>query len=153
MISNVEAVGQFVLGSQESEHVSVQIFRPSNPRHWGGSWVSGTITVRAGGFSGTITANLQAEDFVLFRDAVRRVHAELRGEAVFMTMEDQLELQLIGDGVGPLEIEGKVSDRAGWTGNTLTFHLSCDQSDLPPLLRDLDGLVAAFSVVGKPDDP
>jgi hypothetical protein len=114
--------------------------------------VSCYLSVRAGGFRGTVAADLRTEEFVLFRDSVRRVHAELRGEAVFQTMEGWLEIHLIGDGVGHFKIEGEVRDSPG-TGNTLTFHLSCDQSDLPKVLRDLDALVAAFPVVGKPDDP
>ena len=74
---------------------------------------------------------------------------DLKGTFVFETMEEQLSIVAKGDGMGHFTAECTARDAAG-SPNPLTFTLYLDQTRLPPLAAELDALVRAYPVVGKP---
>jgi hypothetical protein len=143
---------RLVLGSADGEHVIIEPRRRNYPDcsdYWDGNWIGCTIDVRAGGFRGSVNADLRTEEFVSFRDALRDLYDRLAGEAMFETMEHWLTIKIVGDGRGHFEAKCELRDDPGM-GNRLEFALAFDQTDLPPVLRDLDAIVAAFPVVGRP---
>jgi hypothetical protein len=117
--------------------------------YWDGNWLSCRVSVRARGFRGAFDASLRAEEFVGMRDGVRACMTDLKGTFVFETMEEQLSIVAKGDGMGHFTAECTARDAAGW-GNLLTFTLVLDQTRLGPLAAELDALVRAYPIVGKP---
>jgi len=50
---------------------------------WDGNWTRCAVDVRAGGFRGAFNADIRAEEFVAFGDALRSLYDQLAGEATF----------------------------------------------------------------------
>jgi ferredoxin-NADP reductase len=117
--------------------------------YWDGNWLSCRVSVRARGFRGAFDAALRAEEFVRMREGVRVCMTDLTGAFVFETMEEQLSIVAKGDGIGHFTAVCTARDAAG-SENLLTFTLSFDQTRLAPLAAELDELVRAYPVVGKP---
>ena len=142
-----------VVGRVAGDHVEIDVGgweHPGTNDFDDGNWLMTRVGIRARGFSGRYAASLRAEEFVDFLDAVRRLSETLDGEAVFTTMEEQLRVAIRRVGsLGGLEVVGVALDAAGW-GNRLVFKLAeFDQSDLPPLVAQLEALVEAFPVIGR----
>ena len=117
--------------------------------YWDGNWLSCRVSIRAGAFRGAFDASLRAEEFVRMRDGVRVCMADPKGTFVFETMEGQLSIVAKGDGLGYFTAKCIARDEAG-IGNLLTFELSFLHTQLGPLAADLDALLRAHPVVGKP---
>lgn len=105
--------------------------------------------VRIGGFRAEFAAQLRAEEFSSFRSGVAALHESLRGNAQFATMEEQLLLDVSGDGRGHIRLQGRARDRAG-SSNALSFEIDFDQTYLAATLRQLNALVREFPVRGSP---
>lgn len=84
-----------------------------------------------------------------FGDQLRCLHATLRGEAAFETLEAWFSLRLVGDGVGHITARGFLHDAPG-VGNRLEFALKLDQTDLPAVLAGLDDACRKYPAVDKP---
>ncbi len=82
-------------------------------------------------------AYLQTTDFSPFRDALRTLWDDLRGEAKLETLEGQVTLEVIGDGRGHMTVRGELRDIAGYLGGTL---------------RQLDELIEQCPVLGLSRD-
>jgi hypothetical protein len=129
---------QFQIGGDEHEYARVQVIRANSD-----GWLPSLISVQAGGFHGEFSSDLDSWAFARFVQEVRDLHRTLKGTATFTTYEKQLELALVGDGLGHVEVKAEAMDYAG-TGNKLVFRLHIDQTELPTLMRDLDAIVAAY---------
>jgi hypothetical protein len=142
----------FRLGGESAEYVEVTILGRSAPDatdFWDGNWLLAEVRLRTGGFTGAFRASLRTHEIADFAAELGRIHAMLEGTAELRTMEEQLELSLLGDGRGHFQIKGEARDEAGM-GNELQFALAMDQTELSPLLRQLEDVVTRYPVVGKP---
>ena len=141
----------FRIGSSNREHVVVSPSRRELANYedrWDGNWVYATVRIAARAFGGEFEAQLRTEDFVRFRDALRPLDADLEGRATFATMETWLRIEIEGDGKGHFHAKCSAIDEPG-LGNTLTFGVDFDQTELPDILRGLDAICVSFPVVGK----
>jgi hypothetical protein len=139
----------FHLGGQEREFVDVTVKGRSHPKatdYWDGNWLRSEVRVVAGGFRGAFEADFRAEEFARFLKELEALYASLRGAAVFATLEEQLRLELDGDGRGHIAVRGQARDQAG-TGHQLLFRLQLDQTMLSAVLDDLRRLVAAYPTI------
>jgi hypothetical protein len=132
------SVLRFQIGGDEHEFLRVEV-KAAN----GDGWLPSRIAVCAGAFHGEFPGDLDVWAFSRFADQVRELHKTLKGTAVFSTYEGQLELALVGDGLGHISVNGEAMDFAG-TGNKLVFRLGIDQTQLPALLKDLESIVAEY---------
>ena len=142
----------FRLGGAGKEYVEVDVLRRERPAAADvndGNWLVARVVLEVGGFHAGYEAAIGADDVARFAQEVRRLHGDLRGQAEFATMEDQLRLLLVGDGQGHVSLTGAAQDRRG-TGNRLEFHLELDQTQLAPLLGQLERVLAQFPVRGAP---
>ena len=147
----VEDTPFILIGTNGGDRVLIMPQHRSVPNaadYWDGNWVESEVRIAAGGFHGAFSASLRSEDFIGFRDDVRRLLESLVGVARFDTMEGQLQLALTGDGKGHVLVEGTALDQAG-TGNTLKFTFEIDQTFLPEVLRSLDDVISRLPVVGS----
>lgn len=143
----------FRIGADNSHYLTVRpLYRPYDQCHdyWDGNWVKSQITIRVGGFNGNITASLRTDEFFRFKEELSKLYSTLKGQASFSSMEHWLTVHVEGDGLGHFEADCVVMDEAG-IGNRLQFRLVFDQTELPGIVKSLEGILRAFPVRGKTD--
>ena len=131
----------FKIGGTDHEFVRVEVVGSN-----GDGWLPSRISVRAGSFQGEYPSDLDVWAFARFAAELRVLYESLKGTASFSSYEKQLELTLVGDGLGHVRVKGEAMDYAG-TGNKLNFHLEIDQTEIPALLQDLGEISAAYPPV------
>ncbi len=125
---------------------------PGADDYWDGNWLTTPVVVRAGGFSGAVDADLRADEFRRFRQAVETMYSSLEGKATLASLDGWIAVDVECQANGALDVRGFVNDNSG-TGNELEFALrGLDQSDLPTLIAALRECEAAFPVLGHPGD-
>jgi len=134
----------FSLGGENKEVVSVDVLSRV-PRDEEG-WIVCEIHVNAGGFSGTYRASLTVQELEGFNAALKALYHSLKGEAWLRTTENQLELRLIGNGRGGIELEGEAQDDFGFQRNILKFRLELDQTHLASAIRQFEELKAWIKI-------
>ena len=135
---NPENFVEIVIGGREHDATD----------YWDGNWVVATVVVKIGNFSARIDASLRSEEFEQFHTELSQLNKTLSGEASFETMERQLSIKIFGDGIGHLQCTGTVVDYH--RRNRFEFSFGFDQTELPPILRELRELNEAYPVVGQP---
>ncbi|MBI3688885.1 MAG: hypothetical protein HY241_16380 [Actinobacteria bacterium] len=140
-----------LIGHPSGDRVMIRVLgrlRGGVDDYWDGNWLVSPVEIVAGGFTANVGASLRAEEFHAFREAVQRLNAELRGEAVLESMEGWLSLVVRVVSSGRLTVMGKAIDRLGG-GNQLLFRIDdLDQSYLLGIIEALDEVEAFFPVVG-----
>jgi len=136
------------IGLQAGDHLSLRPTRRTHPNaddYWDGNWLKVDVEVRAGAFRCSLEADLRADDFHRLRGDLAALYTALKGTAVLKTLEGWVEVTIVGDGKGHLSASCAVMDAPG-IGNRLTFSLSFDQTDVPPMLAALSAIMEAFPV-------
>ena len=141
----------FRIGRDDSEYLSVKILGRSNAAqdYWDGNWVNVDIEIDAGCFRGRCSAYLRAEELKDFHDAIARLYSFDSKEAKFKTMEEQLSINISGDGLGHFTADCEAVDQVG-IGNRLNFTLFFDQTEIPTILKGLEVVVKEYPVIGNP---
>ena len=138
----------FAFGQLEKDRIEVDVLnyeRQPIGDYWDDNWLNVNITIQAGGFSGNAEANIITSELERFLAELKPLYETLSGTAVFKTLEEQLDLQLIGDGKGHIELNGIVADQAG-IGNRLHFTLHFDQTQLRVSICELEKVLKQFPV-------
>ena len=141
-----------VVGEQQGNQVSLRPLYRENPSaqdYDDGNWLVTESLLEAGAFGGKVRASLCTQDFFSFRTQLRGLTTTPRGAARFETMEEWLELEVVGDGKGHFAGTGELTDSPG-TGNRLRFSFAFDQTHLPAMLRQLEEICRRFPVIGEP---
>jgi hypothetical protein len=113
--------------------------------YWDDNWLRAESDVVAGGFRGRATAAFITSELSKFLSELRPLFETLRGKAEFVTIEEQLRLQLVGDDKGHIELTGEVADQPG-IGNRLHFSFEFDQSQVGASIRELEQVTSQFPV-------
>lgn len=109
------------------------------------NWLSVAVEVKAGGFTGLFSASFLTGEIEAFSTEAAKLYDSLTGQAKFRTLEDQLSLDLIGDGRGNIRLTGHAADQPG-IGNTLAFSFIFDQAQLQSSVQNLVRLLGIFPV-------
>lgn len=148
----------FRLGSEDGDRLEVQVFSRSHPGmtdYWDGNWLRAQVTVVASPWAGSYRAGLRAVEFAAFREHLQALYDDPTGsEARFESMEPWLRFTVQRtDRLGHVEVRGEarvepfVEDHS-----VLKFIIEIDQSYLPHALDELAKLLAAYPVLGSPND-
>jgi hypothetical protein len=141
----------FSFGQTEQERIEVDVLgyeRAPIGEYHDDNWLRVELRVQAGGFCGKAAAAIFTDELIRFASELHLLFETLSGSAEFTTMEGQLNLRLVGDGKGHIELCGEVADRAG-IGNRLHFALQFDQSQLGMSVRELERVTSQFPVRGS----
>lgn len=140
-------------GGEQVEFLSITVrgraYRHSQD-YWDGNWLLVTVVVHAGKFTGDVPGLMRAEEFQKFSGELRAFQQTLAGAVTFETTEEWLSLRFEVNRLGEIEIAGSLSDEVNFPYNTLKFTLKSDQSFLTKALQQLEQVVKAFPVIGKP---
>ena len=138
----------FSFGGEDRERIKVLVYgyerAPVGDYH-DDNWLSVEVQIDAGAFTGRFQAAFLTEELGSFLEELRILNSTLQGKASFTTMEEQLSLELEGNGLGHICLLGKPSDQPG-IGNKLQFQLSLDKTQLQASLRSLEVVVNAYPV-------
>jgi hypothetical protein len=138
----------FSFGHSERERIEVDVFgyeRAPAGDYYDANWLTVEIRVQAGGFNGRASAAILTDELAGFLSELRPLFETLGGTAKFVTMENQLDLRLQGNGKGHIELRGEVADQPG-IGNRLHFTLQFDQTQLGASIRELEKVTSTFPV-------
>jgi hypothetical protein len=114
---------------------------------WDRNWIRSRVTVKGGAFRGQFTCDLFTSDFELFKRELKSAYDNLKSTATFKTIEGQIEIKCVGDGLGHFTVDCIAMDNAG-VGNELTIAMSFDQTFIPGLLRQLNEITNTFPIRG-----
>jgi hypothetical protein len=134
------------IGTLERNRLVLEVLGREHPNavdSLDGNWLTVNVSVEVGAWLGRYGASLRVDEFERLLRGVRNLNDSLRGTAEFQSMEEWLHLKLTSDGLGHVTVEGVARDAAG-IGNTLSFHLALDQTFLPALIEELEGLLEEF---------
>lgn len=142
----------FVLGNENSEFLRIRVlFRPyaDYTDDWNVNWIRCEVEIVAGPFSGSVGGNLRTEELARFHQELTQLNDELKGKAKLATADEWISIRVVGNGKGHMQVACLLRDELG-CGHSLEARLGFDQTYLPPLLRQLDQVLAAFPVIGNP---
>ncbi len=128
----------------ESDFLKIELIKfayPNSLDTYDKNWLDTIVTLKTGG--GKYSAYFQTSDFTDLHKHLSTLYDNLNTEFVFKTLERQLELNFKTDGIGHIDIIGVAQDEAG-IGNTLTFELNIDQTDLPMLIQQIRDVIEEF---------
>lgn len=109
------------------------------------NWLSVAVEVKAGSFTGYFSASFLTGEIEAFHQGAANLYESLSGQAEFRTLEEQLRIDLAGDGLGHIRLTGRAEDRPG-IGNALAFAFAFDQTQLQASVQGLAKVLTAFPV-------
>lgn len=124
------------LGSQ-AEYLRLSIPADFDPE----GWASVQVEVVVQCFRGLIQAYLERPDLERFAQAVVALHASLSGKAELSPIEGQFSVALVGNGRGAVSVSGLALANASY-GSKLQYEFELDQTFLPPVITELQTLLA-----------
>jgi hypothetical protein len=134
------------IGCNETPRVRISVLsyeRASNGELFDYQWVASRVEISVGGFTADYKASFLARDFIDFNSQLQPLFETLNGEAIFETLEHQLQFRLLGNGRGGIEVKGKACDLH--RENEFSFIFQIDQTHLPYTLKELKELISDFS--------
>lgn len=125
----------------------LHLVRQGSDLDWDNNWITTTVKVIGGNFSGEYEAMFMTIDYEKFKQELRLLYDNLKGVANFSGLEGQLELKIIGDGLGHFEVNVKACDQPGY-GGQLTFTMTFDQTLIKGIGEQLERITKKFPIVG-----
>jgi hypothetical protein len=141
-----------LLGNAESNHINVEIENrsyPSSNDYRDGNWLNAVVKFHLGAFRGKYDCALRTEEFAAFYEQAITLSQTLSGSAVFKTLEQQIEINLTGNGMGQITVAGVLQDDAG-IGNQLKYAFEIDQTYLQALTKELWAIIEKYPVKNIP---
>ena len=111
------------------------------------NWLKTKVTVKGGVFSGQFVADFMPTDFESFKRQFKNLYNDFNATATFAPLEKQLALKIKGDGLGHFEVDCQATPEPH-IGQTLTFSISFDQTEIKEIVRQLDKITKAFPIGG-----
>jgi hypothetical protein len=135
--------------SENGDLIRIDIIGLENPNavlDYDMDWIKSNITVKAGRFSGYFSASLMTNDFEVFKSELEILYNKLDGIALFQTLENQIYIKVVGDGIGHLNAKCRFMDFAGH-GNELIFEMNFDQTQIPKIINQLEKITKKYKII------
>jgi hypothetical protein len=127
---------EVLIGDRITERISLRRISANTNE----GWFDAEVVIQCDGWKGRFKANFVQGELSRFAGELQILYKKLKGEAVLAPLDPNLELSLIGDGKGRIEVKGTA--RAQFhTGTKLFFRFATDQTYLPTIatgLADMD---------------
>ncbi len=103
-------------------------------------WLTADVFFDYQGFAANFPIYLMLNDIYPFLEELKELNKRLQGQATFRTIEQNVDLVLIGDGLGHIGINGLI--RHGNDYNLVTkFEIPSDQTFLPQLISQCEEII------------
>lgn len=140
----------YLIGDQAKTQITVvKRSYPEALDFWDANWLDTMITIKIPGYSAHFDAQLRTDEFREFYKQLKKMDKKLKGKTELTSMEGVIDVQgrinLLGRIVWEVETQYPVG-----TGAVLTFEFDSDQSVVPPLLKELEDVLANYPVIGTP---
>jgi hypothetical protein len=103
--------------------------------------VEARIEAVVDGFRASYIADLFGVDLPGFRQAIARLYSFESSKAVFETPEDELKIEITGDGRGHFKANCVARKYDADAFPCFTFTLQFDQTEIPRMLAELDAVL------------
>jgi hypothetical protein len=103
-------------------------------------WLYANVKFDYKNFSAKFPISLMLNDFYPFRDELIKLNTSLTGTANFSTLEQNVVLQLTGDGLGHIKINGVLRHDSEYDLQ-LHFEVISDQTFLPILVKECTDII------------
>jgi hypothetical protein len=132
-------------------HVGIEVYnyeRSGAADEDDANWLKAKCSVAVGEFSCVVGLSLVTHDFVQFLTQLEEAVRQLKGTAVFATLEEGLELEINFKSAGQADLFGRARSQTSLLPKqtVLSFSFETDQSFLAQTLRELKELVRQFAV-------
>jgi|SRR4051812_21898721 hypothetical protein len=104
-------------------------------------WAQVQVDIAVQCFHGSIQPYLERTDLQRFAEDLTALHSSLAGRAELAPTEGQFSVVITGNGRGSLAVSGYALARASYDSK-LQFQFELDQTFLPPVLAELEALLA-----------
>ena len=103
-------------------------------------WLTANVIFDYRGFTANFPIYLMLNDIYSFLDELKELNKHLKGQATFATVEKNVDLVLLGDGLGHIEFNGKIRHDNDY--NLVTnFEIPSDQTFLAPLIFQCEEII------------
>jgi len=110
-------------------------------------WLNTEIRIFAGAFSGKVAACLNTTELKAFYNELKSLNESFKGTAQYVSLENWLQIEVSGDGLGHFWAKGFVADDFDETvANRLNFSISFDQTFMPKILEGLQKIIEKYPV-------
>ena len=123
-----------------SDHLTIRFSESKTIFGSCNGYVEAEVEIKAGNFGGGYKTEFTDGDLPALQSRLREIYTDLSGSLSFATLEGQLEFKITGDGRGHFETECEAQE--SWNGSRLIFTLSFDQTHIPRMIRELEGLLS-----------
>lgn len=113
------------------------------------NWLTCELSFAIAGFKGEWFANFTTYDFEKFHREVELINSNMEGRATFRTLEEMLELDLLLNTRGTLQVSGTLRHSLGEPRGVLEFFFESDQSYLQNYAEELGRIVGQYPVIGR----
>lgn len=103
-------------------------------------WLTATITFNYKEFTASFPIYLMLNDIYPFLDQLKELNKHLKGHATFSTIEGNIDLVLLADGLGHIEINGTIRHSNEYSLVT-GFEIPSDQTFLAPLISQCEKII------------
>ena len=132
-------------GGNEQERLTISVTGYEGEPSDDYAWMGVVVSIRVGYFSGEFPASFVSHELAELSRQGMFLYETLKGSAEFNTLERQLGFTMKSNNLGHIELKGEARDVAG-TGNTLSFSLAFDQTQLRSSLAQLAELLSVYKV-------
>ncbi len=123
--------------------------RSGDTNAYDSDWIVTRCQVAAPGFQADVTESVLLSELVGLRDDLAKMYAELEGRMKWSAREHFLTLTAERNRLGHIYWTIELNQPMGMAVR-LRLEIRSDQTYLPPLLDQIDAILEAFPLVGKP---
>ncbi|MBM6618774.1 WapI family immunity protein [Bacillus suaedaesalsae] len=133
-------------------NITIDVVRRSHPEtknYWDINWITSRIQIKIPGYSVDFEAYLRTDEILRFLNGLKSMNKDLKGNAILVNLDSFIEMECKMSHFGKLLWSFETCYPNG-DGAVLTSEFESDQSYLPKLIKELEMILNAFPVIGKP---
>ncbi len=140
----------YLLGEETKLEIEVLCRNhPDCTDFWDGNWVKSKVNIEIPGYLVDFNADLRTDEIRDFLNELKEMNKHLKGTATLSNLDSYLYFKCVMNKTGGVFWSIETCYPAGY-GAVLNFEFEADQSYLEKLIRELDDILTAFPVIGKP---
>lgn len=143
---------KFHLLGEENEKVEIEVLARTHAdttNYWDINWIESNIKVDIPGYLVHFNASLRTDELRDFVNELKLMNGNLKGKATLNNLDNYLHFECEMNHLGKIQWSGETCFPSG-NGAVLNFEFTSDQSYLQSLIEELNAILEAFPVIGKP---